>query len=208
VAAGQSKRKGRPRSRDTDWTEIERLYVEGEFVPSPEGGVPTRALPSYADLAKRFGLRTASVADRGRIGQWPRKREEFSQRLLSEVDQKRIETVSAAVVEQTRRELALGDKLLDAISALIQSVQDKDGAALMAPAAIDKLAGALKKLVEMRRISLNLDPPAGKPAGPEGAPDAKEHRISTEIRRRVLDAVLSANQAPPRDQPSAAPPEE
>lgn len=105
----------RPGFGKTDWLEVERLYVQGEFRPGPSGGPPALHHLSYRELAERFGIRTATVAERGRINDWLGKRGQFSQRVRDEADQKVIQTVSSEVARYTERTMRVGEGLLEIV---------------------------------------------------------------------------------------------
>lgn len=105
----------RPGPGETDWLEVERLYVQGEFRDAPDGGPPVHHHLSYREIAERFGIRTATVADRGRIADWPGKRSGFSQQVREAADRKVIETVSTEVGRYTERSMRVGDMLLEIV---------------------------------------------------------------------------------------------
>lgn len=189
----------RPGPGSTDWLEVERLYVQGEFGPAPDGGPPTHRHLSYQDLATRFGLRKATVAERGRTEDWPRKRTTFSQQVHDAADRAVIETVSTEVGRYTERSMRVGDMLLEVAEHRVRREIDRiRHAAILAGNAASDARGASPTV------------PRSGGGTPGGTVDEEElttgelrqlaevHAKVTETRRRELgleDLILARGKA-------------
>jgi hypothetical protein len=191
-----AKKARKVRSNSPDWGEIERLYVQGEMGPAPEGGAPERTFPSYSVLAARFGVALRTVAHRGALDEWPRKREEFRQSLQVQLHRNVIATASSALADATRKGIAVREKLWGAIDAAIERGR-AEGEFTLEPKDIDQLAAAAKKLTETQRIELGLPETPGGAKGGSGAGEGARRAVDEAIMSRALDAVFAGNETPP-----------
>lgn len=76
---GQQKKGGR---KQTDWTEVRTKYVLG--VPGADDGTAI-SYPSYATLAKEYGLTTSTISRRARKEGWKKEREDAQREVTERV---------------------------------------------------------------------------------------------------------------------------
>ena len=81
---GQNKKGGR---KSTDWTEVRTKYVLG--VPGSDG--TAISYPSYATLAKEYGLTTSTISRRARKEGWKKEREDAQKAVTDRIKEAVIE---------------------------------------------------------------------------------------------------------------------
>jgi hypothetical protein len=101
---GQQKKGGR---KQTDWTEVRTKYVLG--VPGADG--TAISYPSYATLAKEYGLTTSTISRRARKEGWKKEREDTQREVADRIKEAVIEDTAEFCVRTRNNVLRAIEKV-------------------------------------------------------------------------------------------------
>jgi hypothetical protein len=119
-----SRRQGRPKKQDApniDYNELDKLLVYGEAVavPAENGGGTNIVYPPYRELADRFGVGLATIADYSKKHDCVRRRERAQMRTQARVEEKIVERRAEAIALTKEEEIAIIDSYLAGFKATL-----------------------------------------------------------------------------------------
>ena len=119
----------------TDWNEIRNKYITTKT--------------SYRKLAAEYGIDQATISRKGKDEKWVEARRQF----VSETSAKIIESAKKAEVCRAGKFMAVADKLLGKIEAMVEAVIPERAS----PKDIRALTAAVKDLKEIQGVKSSLD---------------------------------------------------
>lgn len=182
-----TKRTGRGRgNRDIPWDEIERIYVQGELLPTASKNTE-RTWPSLPDLASRFKVVERTMRDRATRHQWTHKRELWRQGLAAEVSaqsQRYVQSAAEVLGEVGARIVRNIGKALDEIDYALDYWKTAP------PPASKGLAGLVKEIVASQD-----DTPAApkRPRAPMPARDLAYYMSAQKAAYETLRAIYGVS---------------
>ena len=124
-----------------DWETIKRKYVEG--MVNKDG---TISYPTLRDLSAEYGMDISVIGRRAKADQWTVQREIFVNKINTERQQKKAETISA---EGSAFDLKCFNISQDAADRVHRMIQEADK-----PAELSMLSQALKNLQTVGKAAL------------------------------------------------------